>query len=102
MRTIKQCIDAVTVDAYGDEVTGSWENCLEEIFGGAEAELVEQPVKVVGFCGTSGLILAICRWKKKKLLVTLDSLEFKNLNTNQKIWLRAYLKWQGQGWSYCA
>lgn len=26
MRTIKQCIDAVTVDAYGDdEVTGSWD-----------------------------------------------------------------------------
>ena len=102
LKTIKQCIDTVTTDAFGDEVTSSWDNCLDEIFGDAEAELAGQPVKVIGFCGTTEVVLAKCRWKKNNLRVTLDSLEFKNLNVNQKLWLKAYLKWQSQGWAYYA
>ena len=100
VKTIKQCIDTVTIDAYGDEVASSWENCLKEIFYQADAKLVGQHVKVIGFCWTSDTVLAKCRWKKNKLRVTLDSLEFQNLNSNQKLWLRAYLKWQSQGWGY--
>lgn len=102
VRTVKQCLDIVTTDAYEEEITSSWENCLDEIFSGAEAELAGQPVKVIGFCGTTEIILAKCRWKKTKLRVTLDSLEFKNLNSNQRLWLRAYLEWQSQGWAYYA
>ncbi len=102
LKTIKQCIDTVTTDAYGDEVTSSWENCLDEIFGDARAELAGQPVKVIGFCGTTEVALAKCRWKKNNLRVTLDSLEFKNLSSNQKLWLRAYLKWQSKSWAYFA
>ncbi len=98
VKTIKQCIDTVTIDANGDEVVSSWENCLEEIFSGAE--LAGQPVKVIGFCATSDTVLAKCRWKKNNFRVTLDSLEFQNLNSNQKLWLKAYLKWQSQGWGY--
>jgi hypothetical protein len=102
VKTIKQCIDTVTTDTYGDEITSSWEDCLDEIFDNVEAELAGQPVKVIGFCGTTKEILAKCRWKKTILRVTLDSLTFKNLNANQKLWLKAYLKWQSQGWTYYA
>ncbi len=102
VRTVKQCLDIVTTDAYDEEVTSSWENCLNEIFSDAEAELAGQSVKVVGFCGTTETILAKCRWKKRHLRVTIESLEFKNLNSNQKLWLKAYLKWQSQGWAYYA
>ena len=98
VRTIKQCLDIVTTDAYDEEITSSWENCLDEIFSGAEAELVGQPAKVVGFCGTTETVLAKFRWKKNKIRVTIDSLNFKSLNPNQKLWLKAYLKWQPQGW----
>lgn len=102
VKTIKQCIDTVTTDAYGDEVVSSWENCLEEVFENVEADLVGQQVKVIGFSRTSEAILARCRWKKRKVLVTLDSLDFKGLNSNQKLWLKAYLKWEAQGWAYYA
>lgn len=103
VRTVEQCIDLATTHAYGDdELTSSWENCLTEMFEGVEAELASQTVKVIGFTALAGAVLAICRWKKNKLRVTLDSLEFKSLNTAQKLWLRAYLKWQRQGWGHYA
>ena len=101
-KTVKQCLDIVTTDAYQEEITSSWENCLDEIFQSTEAELAGQPVKIVGFNGVSETVLATCRWKKIKLRVTIDSLVFKNLTKSQKLWLRAYLKWQGQGWGYYA
>ena len=58
VKTVKQCLNIVTTDAYDEEVTSSWENCLGEIFGDAEADLAGQPVKVIGFCGTTEVILA--------------------------------------------
>jgi hypothetical protein len=102
VKTIRQCIDTVTTDAYGDEITSSWENCLDEIFDNVEAELAGQRVRVIGFCGTTEVVLAKCRWKRNNLRVTLDSLNFKNLKSNQKLWLKAYLKWQAEGWAYYA
>ena len=103
VKTVSQCIDLATVDAYGDEeVAMGWQSCLEEVFEGALAELAEREVKIEGFDTLSGMVMARCRFKKKKIRVTLDSLDFSNLNAMQKLWLKAFLKWQGQGWAHYA
>ncbi len=98
VKTVKHCLDIVTTDAYDEEVTSSWENCLDEVFQNTDADLAGQSVKVIAFRGSSDVIMAECSWKKRKLRVSIDSLDFKNLSSKQKLWLRAYLQWQGKGW----
>jgi len=46
--------------------------------------------------------VARCRIKRRKIRVTLDSVDFVALTTPQKIWLKAFLKWQEQGRGYYA
>jgi hypothetical protein len=98
-KTVKQCIDLATIDAYGDdEVAAGWETCLDEVFSGVKAQLAGQDVKLEGFDSLSGMVLARCRFGKRKIRVTLDSLDFLDLTAPQRIWLKAFLKWQEQGW----
>ena len=102
-KTVSQCIEIATLDASSDEeVAMSWENCLDEVFTGTHALLAGQKVKVKGFDAQSGLVLACCRFQKRKIRVTLDSLNFLELTDSQRLWLRACLKWQNQGWAYYA
>jgi len=99
VKTVKQCIDLATVDAYGDdEVATAWETCLDEVFSGVNAKLAGQDVNLEGFDSLSGMVLARCRIGKRKIRVTLDSLDFLDLTAPQRIWLKAFLRWQGQGW----
>ena len=102
-KTINQCIDLATMDANGDdEVATGWENCLEEVFDGVEVMLMGQNIEIEAYEAISGVVLARCRFKRRKVRVTLDSLDFADLSAPQKIWLKAFLKWQDQGWSHYA
>ena len=65
MKTIKQCIDTVTTDAYGDEVVSSWENCLEEVFENVEADLIT-PVRRRECCQDMRKIWIFLRRSRKK------------------------------------
>lgn len=103
VKTVDQCIDIATVDAHDDdEVAVGWETCLDEVFADAKAQLAGMDVKIEGFHSSAGSVLAKLRIKKRKIRVTLDSLDFVNPTAPQKIWLKAFLKWQGQGWGHYA
>jgi|GEM_PF-1612878 len=98
VNTIDQCVALATVDAHDDdEVAMGWQTCLEEVFDGANAELAGQPVNLDGFDTVSGAVLALVRIKRRKLRINLDSLDFVSLKAPQKVWLKAWLKYQEQG-----
>ena len=102
-KTVRQCIDLATVDAHDDsEIAIGWETCLDEVFADAHAQLAGQDVKLEGFEAPAGTVVARCRIKRRKIRVTLDSVDFVALTTPQKIWLKAFLKWQEQGRGYYA
>jgi hypothetical protein len=103
VKTVNQCIDIATVDAHDDdEVAGAWAECLEEVFSEAKAQLAGVDVSIDGLDTLNGSVLVKCRFKKRKIRVTLDSVDFVAPSSPQKIWLKAFLKWQGQGWSHYA
>ncbi len=99
VKSISQCIELATVDAYGDdEIAMGWETCMDEIFNGIHAILGEQTVKIENFEALGGIVLVRCRIKRRKVSVTMESLDFVVLSAPQKLWLKAFLKWQGQAW----
>lgn len=101
LETIDECVESATVDAYSDdEAANGWLTCIEEIFEGVDKVMLgDELVQLEGF-DLSGLsVVARCRKGKKRIRVTLDSIEFINSIKVQKLWLAAWNKWQkDQGW----
>ena len=93
-KTIGQCIEVATTDAYGDEQVGSWLTCIEEMFGEHhDVMLLGEKVKIERFDTEHGAIIAICKKGKLKARVTLDSIVFPKLTATEKLWLKAWGKY---------
>lgn len=98
-RTVQDCIEIATVDAYdeGEEASG-WYSCLEEVFADIdEVEFMEEIVefKQFDFQGDTA-IFGIIKKKGKKAKVSLESLVWIKPTRLQSLWHKAYLKYQGQ------
>lgn len=96
LKTIDECIESATIDAYvDDEAASGWLTCIEEIFGDVDNVLLGDEVIMLEGFDLSGLsVVACCRKGKKRIRVTLDSLEFINLTKAQKLWLDVWKQWQ--------
>ena len=92
-KTVDECIDVATVDAYGEyEQAESWRTCIEEIFGGVKTvRALGQEVKIERFELINDLYLvAVCRKEKRLARVALVSIEFPKLTRVQRLWLKAW------------
>ncbi len=95
-KTVKECIEVATLDAYGEEEQASaWWTCIEEMFGEFKTAIVlGEEVKLKKFdLSDSGTILAVCTKGKTSAKIALESLDFPNLNAKQKLWLKAWKEW---------
>ena len=95
-KTIEECTEMATVDCYDDyEQASGWLACLDDLF--AEVKQVNVAGEVVKFkkfdLVHDTTIVAICEKNKKKIKVTLDSLELINPTQAQELWLEAWLAW---------
>ncbi len=92
-KTVDECIDVATTDAYGDyEQIESWRTCIEEMFGGIKTvRALDQQVKLERFEIINDFCLvAVCRKGKRLARVALISIEFPKLTRVQKLWLKAW------------
>ena len=94
-RSIEQCHEVATVDAYGDEEQASgWLTCLQEMFDKFErVKILGEEVKLKGFDLSKNSVMAICVKGKTKAKVSLDSIEFPKLTKTETLWLSAWKKW---------
>jgi hypothetical protein len=97
VQSIEDCEELATVDAYNeDEQASGWLTCLEEVFDGVEeVKLAGDVVKLEGFDLKGYTIVAVCGKNRKKLMVTLDSIELIGPTRAQALWREAWLRWQG-------
>ena len=96
VKTIKQCIEAATVDAYGEyEQVCGWLTCFEEVFDNVNRILLfGEEVKLVDFeVQNDAEVVAVCLKNKKKAKVSLDSIELIKPSKAQRLWLKAYTEW---------
>jgi hypothetical protein len=96
VKTVADCIEAATVDAYGDdELISGWCCCLEEVFGEAsEIKIAGEIFNLSGMVQEGTTILAVCEKGKKKIKVSLESIELIKPTKVQKLWLKAWLSWK--------
>lgn len=94
--TIEECIEMATVDCYGEyEQINGWYNALDDVLQGVKkAKLLGTQVKFikVDMLGDVTLI-AVVEKNKKRAKVTLDSLEFLEIDESQQLWLDAWSEW---------
>jgi hypothetical protein len=96
VKTTKQCIEAATVDAYGEyEQVCGWLTCFEEVFDKVNRILLfGEEVKLVGFEVRNDVeVVAVCLKNKKKAWVSLNSIELIKPSKSQRLWLKAYAEW---------
>ena len=95
-RSIKDCFEAATVDAYGEEEQAvGWLTCIQEMFDKFEhVTVLDQEVDLEGFdLANERAVVAICRKGRKKTKIALESVEFPKLSPKEKLWLEAYREW---------
>lgn len=94
-KTIKECHECATVDAYGeDEAAAGWLTCIEELFDKFEhVKVFGNEVTLEGFDLKGFHVVAKCRSGRKLAFVSLESVEFPKLNKSEKLWLDALKKW---------
>lgn len=94
--TVRECFECATVDAYGDEeIAAGWFYCLEDILDDIdECECLGDIVKFVGVVQKGINIFAHVMKNKKSAFVSLESIKFVTLTKVQKLWIKAYLKYQ--------
>ena len=95
-KTIEDCEEMATIDCHDDEESASgWLTCIEEIFAGLNnVILFGETLKLDGFTLSKNSVVAICKKGKEKIKVTLDSLKSKEFTDAQKLWLKAWSKWE--------
>lgn len=95
VKTVKDCIEYATMDAYGDdEQVEGWVCCLEEVLSGVKRVRVmgvEVPLKGIESNGRT--VIAICEQNQIRARVTLDSIMLIKPSKAQSLWLRAWKKW---------
>jgi hypothetical protein len=91
-KSMKACIDLALTNAYGaDEQAVAWLTCIEEMFGRfKQVELLGNEVTLVGFDLSNQTVVAVCRQHKRKVRVTMDSIEFPELTPVEALWLKAW------------
>ncbi len=94
-KTIEDCHEVATVDAYGeDEVAAGWLACIEEMFDKFEhVSVLGKEVVLEGFDLKAHQVVAKCRSEHKLAFVSLESVEFPKLNKSEKLWLDALKNW---------
>ena len=95
-KSIKECHEIATIDAYGDyEQASSWLTCIEEMFGKFDrVKVLEQEVVLEKFdLVNESSIVAICKKGKQRAKIALESIEFPKLTKVQVLWLNAWKKW---------
>ena len=97
VRSIQDCTECATVDAYGEykQATG-WLTCLEDVFDDIQkVKVAGEVVTLKGFdLEHDVVVVAICEKNRKKLRLTLDSIELIDPTPVQKLWLEAWLAWR--------
>lgn len=96
VRNVKQCIEIATTDAHDeDEAASGWHACFEDVFDGIEeVKLWDETVKLSGFGFSKNAVVAIVEKKKKKIKVTLDSIQPIKPTKVHLLWLKAWQEWQ--------
>jgi hypothetical protein len=91
-KSVKACIDLALTDAYGeDEQAVAWLTCIEAMFGRfKQVQLMGNDVALAAFDLRNNDVVAVCQQGKRKVRVTLDSIEFPALTAVEKLWLRAW------------
>jgi hypothetical protein len=91
-KSVQACIDLALTDAYDEgEQAVAWLTCIEEMFGRfKQVRLLGEDVALIGFDLNRHAVVAVCRKEKRKVLATLDSLEFPDLTPVERLWLQAW------------
>lgn len=97
-KSVRACIDLALTDAYGeDEQAVAWLTCIEQMFGRfKQVKLLDEDVALVGFDLNNHAVIAVCRKGKRKARATLDSIEFPDLTSVERLWLRAWKKYSAE------
>ncbi len=96
-KSVQACIDLALTDAYGeDEQAVAWLTCIEEMFSRfKQVKLLGEDVLLLGFDLNRHAVIAVCGEGKRKVRVTLDSIEFPELTPIERRWLQAYKRFSG-------
>ena len=97
-KSVQACVDLALADAYGeDEQAVAWLTCIEEMFSRfKQVKLLGNDVALVGFDLSNQAVVAVCRQGKRKVRVTLDSVEFPELTPVEGLWLRAWKRFSAE------
>ncbi len=98
-KSVQACIELAVTDAYGeDEQAVAWLTCIEEMFSRfKQVKLLGNDVALVGFDLSNKSVVAVCKQGKRKVRVTLDSVEFPELTAVEGFWLRAWKRFSAEG-----
>lgn len=92
-RSVRACIELALTDAYGEqEQAVAWLTCIETMFGRFDRVVVlGDEVDLMGFeLESDAAIVAVCRRGRRKVRVTLGSVQFAGLSSVEARWLRAW------------
>jgi hypothetical protein len=94
-KSVRACIDLALTDAYGkDEEAVAWLTCIETMFGRfKQVILLDEDVTLAGFDLNRHSVIAVCRKGSRKVHATLDSIEFHELTSAERLWLQAWKKY---------
>ena len=96
-KSVKQCIEIATCDAYDDyEIIAGWHSCFEEVFEDNNGVRVfGEEVSLVGFEISGTTLFAVCTDGDDEEHIAVESLKLIKPTKSQRLWLRAWLKWSG-------
>jgi hypothetical protein len=95
VESVEDCIDTATVDANGEEEQlMGWEACLVDVLSDInEVEFLGNIVQFTGLQMKGQYLLACVESDKRKALIDISSIEFKDLAPHQELWVEAWSKW---------
>ncbi len=97
VKTVNDCMEAATIDAHDlEEQVSGWLACFEDVFSDvSDVEVLGEIVKLEKFdIEKNTVLVALCRRNKKQAKVTIGSIKLLEGTKVQKLWLKAWDKWQ--------
>lgn len=94
VKSVKECIEMATMDAYDeDELLSGWNCCFDDLFSDIQkVKLFGEEVNFGGIDFEHNSLVAICEKGRKKIKVSLDSVELIEPSKAQKLWLKAWIE----------
>lgn len=92
-KSVGACIELALTDAYGeDEQAVAWLTCIETMFGHSDRVVVlGQEVDLMGFeLARDTAVVAVCRRGRRKVRITLESVQLPGLSPVEARWLKAW------------